>query len=128
MHLPISILRSLRSTIAVLSVCGLLGLLGPLTTASAGTTTENEEAFKRADSELNTLYQDILASINRPAAKESFVKAQRVWIEFRDAEAGAENAVAVSINATNKEDLQPVKTALTSERTQALQRFKASLH
>lgn len=103
-------------------------LMGSPKTSKAGNLVENEEAYKKSDAELTTIYQDILSEIKKPEAKESFIKAERVWIEFRDAEAAAETEVALSKNATNKDDLNPAKTSLTAERIQALQRFKASLH
>lgn len=44
-------------------------------------------AYKRADSELNRLYQQITARLKGDdAARQRLVDAQRKWLQFRDAE------------------------------------------
>lgn len=45
------------------------------------------QAFKAADKELNTLYQQITGRLkNNPDGKKLLVNAQRAWVSFRDAE------------------------------------------
>jgi uncharacterized protein YecT (DUF1311 family) len=86
----------------------------------------NEEAitsYKKADAELNVVYQKILKEYN---TNKVFItnlrKAQRLWIQFRDAD------IAVKF-PDKKEDYGSVQpmcwynylTGLTLERTKALQ-------
>jgi len=45
------------------------------------------QQYKAADKELNDLYKQITARLkDDPKAKQLLVKAQRAWIDFRDAE------------------------------------------
>lgn len=45
------------------------------------------QAFKAADKELNTLYQQITGRLkDNPEGKKLLVNAQRAWVSFRDAE------------------------------------------
>ncbi|ROM69844.1 urease-associated protein, partial [Pseudomonas brassicacearum] len=45
------------------------------------------QAFKAADKELNTIYQQITGRLkDNPDGKKLLVNAQRAWVSFRDAE------------------------------------------
>ena len=47
-----------------------------------------QEAWRKADSELNRVYQALLPRLSAPV-REKLVEAQLAWIKFRDAEARA---------------------------------------
>lgn len=125
MNIPLLLNRSFRRSLLLACALPLLAL-GALT-AGAETGAQAEAGLKKADADLNAVYQEILSGIKDSTAKENLVKAQREWITFRDTETNAEAAVIKAAGAGSKYDVTEAKTALTTERVQALQRLKGSL-
>jgi uncharacterized protein YecT (DUF1311 family) len=85
---------------------------------------EVNKSFKQADAQLNTIYQRMLKAIVRSDTRDNFIKAQRAWISFRDAEAefrassGARGGIAFAT------DFMAERTHLTEERIQQLKRHQ----
>ncbi len=51
-----------------------------------------DQAYKRADAELNRLWKKLQPSLT-PEVKEKLITSQEQWIKFRDAEAEAKAAI-----------------------------------
>ena len=47
-----------------------------------------EAEFQKADAELNRVYQQLMAKLDKPS-RERLIDAQLLWIKFRDADARA---------------------------------------
>ena len=57
--------------------------------AAASPSLAQQSDYQRADAELNRLYKTLSSRLtDNPDAKQKFVRAQRAWIAFRDAECG----------------------------------------
>jgi uncharacterized protein YecT (DUF1311 family) len=75
--------------------------------------------FERADTKLNKVYQELLATCDE-VRKEKLVKAQRAWVAYRDAEAELESDGPRGGTA-ERMTFASVIANLTEERVKSLQ-------
>lgn len=85
-----------------------------------------EQMYKQADEELNRVYQELKNKLDEKQ-QQNLLEAQRLWLTFRDS-----NAVFVADFYRGVRDekvaLIDAKTALTRERTAALQALSMEIH
>ena len=58
-----------------------------LSPVQANPSDDADSAFKKADTELNRVYKELVKAIKKQEAREYFIRSQRAWIVFRDEEA-----------------------------------------
>lgn len=81
------------------------------------------QAYKAADKELNTVYQQITGRLkNNPDSKKMLVTAQRAWIGFRDAECQF-SASGVAGGSVYPLVYSQCLTAVTKARVEALKPY-----
>jgi uncharacterized protein YecT (DUF1311 family) len=81
------------------------------------------QAFKAADKELNTLYQQVTGRLkDNPDGKKLLVNAQRAWISFRDAECKF-SASGVDGGSVYPLIYSDCLTAMTKTRVEALKQY-----
>ena len=80
---------------------------------------EAEHDFEAADAELNKAYKDLSAKMQGPDLEE-LRAAQRLWVQFRDAEAKYEADVDARGGSLYPQLYNGTRTALTKARTTQL--------
>jgi uncharacterized protein YecT (DUF1311 family) len=80
----------MRGLLAVVFLLALGGAASAKDCAEALTQVEinqcSQEAFQKADAELNSKYREIVKRLDGAGGSELFREAQRAWLPFRDAE------------------------------------------
>jgi len=111
-----------RCNLIVAILLTMVALTGAFTNAAMVQTDLPDVAeadFHKADAQLNILYKETLKVITQSDTRDNFIRAQRAWIAFRDAE--AEFRASIGNKGTVEE------TELTKEHIQQLRRLKASI-
>lgn len=78
--------------------------------------------FRKADARLNLTYGVVMKHLEGPKVAEDFVKAQRAWLVFRDAEAAYRAGVSSGGGSAYSMDFMAVQAELTDERVEQLWR------
>jgi uncharacterized protein YecT (DUF1311 family) len=84
----------LNSTLVFSEECGASGVQSVLNACAT-------EAYRKADAQLNAHYKKLLEEYREvgEATKQSFVKSQRAWLAFRDAECELESSAVAGGSA-----------------------------
>jgi uncharacterized protein YecT (DUF1311 family) len=94
--------------------------------AQSEATQESEKAFRRADADLNQVYQRVMTRLKTPDAKKHLVKAQNAWISFRDSESEFRAGITGGGSAYSM-DFMAKQTDLTKERIKDLRTILSRL-
>jgi uncharacterized protein YecT (DUF1311 family) len=110
-----------RVTFAALLVSLLAGFV-QRSYAQSEAATGAEQLFKKADAELNQVCDDVTKKLTDGRQKTDFIKAQKAWVSFRDADAEFRAGVTGGGSAYTTDYLANL-TELTEERTKQLSEF-----
>ena len=85
-------IQTMMKTVTAFRFALLFGALTLLTFPAVPALAQNQmelnqaaaDAYKKADAELNKVYQETLAALTTPELKEAVRKTQRAWLVYRD--------------------------------------------
>ena len=80
----------------------------------------SHEAFLAADAELNATWKQVLKAVDEEPGKPRLIKAQRMWIAFRDEACYAEASVVAGGGSLERTIFSGCRERLTRERVKHL--------
>jgi len=104
------------------------GLLSQANIFAQSEATESADSeFKKADTELNQIYTEVLGRMPNKVTKAKFVESEKAWLNYRDSDAALFAGVTSHGGSAYSMDLLGNLTEITKQRIQELKRLSKLL-
>ena len=92
----------------------------PLACCQSDATLLAEDGYKKADAELNQIYNELIGVLKEKRNKDDLSKAQRAWIMFRESDAKARAGITSDGGSAYAMDYLANMTEITQQRIEQL--------